>query len=45
MKCLKIRERFGISSVNCAQQILCLMFELIQIGADWKSSIWHDEPP
>ena len=41
----QLLDRSGFTAVNRAEEILCLMFELIQIRTNGKSTIGHSEPP
>src|SRR5262245_29318523 len=45
MTFLKLSYRDGIASLDGVKQIFGLMFELIEIRANWKVTIGHDGPP
>ena len=36
VKLIKLLERLRVAAANVSQEIFCLMFELIQIGTNWK---------
>ena len=45
MMFLKLRYRDGIALPDGVEQVFRLVFELIEVGTDWKVTIGHDGPP
>jgi hypothetical protein len=42
---LEFLHRGRISAVDLTQQVFGLVLELVEIGADGKTTVGHDEPP
>ena len=40
MKLAELRECFRVAAANTAQQVFCLMFELVQVGTNGKLARW-----
>jgi hypothetical protein len=45
MMFLKLRYRDRVAPPDGAEQVFGLVFELIEVGTDWKVTIGHDGPP
>ena len=41
----ELDDRVGTAPLDVAEQVLCLVFELIEVGTDGKVTCSHDEPP
>jgi hypothetical protein len=42
---LHLLDRIGIAATNLAKQVLGLIPDLIEVGADGKATSGHDKPP
>jgi hypothetical protein len=42
---LKLRHRDRVALPDGVEQVFGLVFELIEVGTDWKVTIGHDGPP